>query len=61
MENEIITLKDLKKCVDWLYKAKDNNRDVDYREGYLDALYDMAATLGKDEELADYHDMVEAN
>ncbi len=58
MENEIITLEDLKTCVDWLFKNKTNQ---DYKEGYLDALYDMAATLGNDEELADYHDMVENN
>ncbi len=55
MENEQITFEDLKKCVDWLYKTKDNK---EYQEGYMDALYDMAATLGEDEELDKYHDMV---
>ena len=65
MENEIITLEDLKKCVDWLYKNKINDDKDGYREGYMegymDALYDMAATLGNDEELADYHELVENN
>lgn len=56
--NEQITFDDLKTCVDWLFKHTSNQ---DYREGYMDALYDMAATLGNDEELADYHDTMENN
>ncbi len=56
MEIEQITFEDLKKCVDWLYKTKDNK---EYQEGYMDALFDMAATLGSDEELADYQELVE--
>lgn len=56
--NEIITFDDLKKCVDWVFKTE---KTEEYREGYLDALYDMAATLGNDEELADYHELVEKN
>ena len=58
MEKEEINLEDFKICVNWLFKA---NKPHDYRYGYMEALYDMAAKLGLDEELSDYHNLMENN
>ena len=54
IEKPEIKFTDLKMCVDWIFKKEDTTEK--YKEGYMDALFDMAATLGMDEELDAYED-----
>ena len=60
IEKPEIKFADLKLCADWIYKKETTRQTTEqYKEGYMDALYDMAATLGIDEELADYEEVLQ--
>lgn len=62
-QKEKLDLENLKVCATWLYDKNstktESQKTENYQEGYMDALADIAAYLGIDDEFCDFEETLD--